>query len=443
MLQWEAAVAKCISFRCHLVLARSHSIYNGAVSVAFGRGRRHKTVLPIILPASEFDDILGKQTRAETAYTDSPLAALSPKTRGEVMATLARQVDTDLNPDARFTNPALGVCMGGKRRGWNNAEYDWMRDGCRVECKSAQLSWDTSLYRWKFTFANIKFACGRVRSVAAFDELILALSLPDAIHIYKHDLRLGITKQGKATEPHGDLVRLYGARGMYCWRSASDAILCKLRASSCAHLATVSFGDPRLDVALAEHSQRLMIEAYVSVPLASSTSRGKRIEAIVQAVDRDHLHMLSPMCSGAAQPFPRICAQAPNASFDWLRGALRIECKSAQLVWKKSSKRWSFTFSNVKFEFPPVRPTALFDELLLALYTPIGVHIYRHDFKLGVSTVGKATSSQGHHITFCGPRGEEDWRRSYSVIFGRLQASKCELLALVTWNGSLDLDDFV
>ena len=54
---------------------------------------------------------------------------------------------------------------------------------------------------------------------------------------------------------------------------------------------------------------------------------------------------------------------------------------------------WKLLFQDVKLAYGDA--PAAFDELLLAVYTPRGVYLYRHDLRLGVSTRGKKTAAAG------------------------------------------------
>ena len=66
-----------------------------------------------------------------------------------------------------------------------------------------------------------------------------------------------------------------------------------------------------------------------------------------------------------------------KAAYDWQRDGRRVACKSAQMRWNDSSQRWMLQFHTVKLD--------ACDELLLAVYTPEGVHLFRHDGRAGLS----------------------------------------------------------
>ena len=76
---------------------------------------------------------------------------------------------------------------------------------------------------------------------------------------------------------------------------------------------------------------------------------------------------------------------------------------------------------------------AAFDELLLAVYTPEGVHLFRHDGRSGVTTSGVSTAATGKSIQFVGPKYESDWRVALGEIRGKMQEKGCRPLAFVPW----------
>ena len=86
---------------------------------------------------------------------------------------------------------------------------------------------------------------------------------------------------------------------------------------------------------------------------------------------------------------------------------------------------WKLQFSTVKLD--------ACDELLLAAYTPEGVHLFRHDGMAGLSTAGKSTAATGKQIVFVGPRNEPDWRVALREILEKMEAKGCRRRACVQW----------
>ena len=116
------------------------------------------------------------------------------------------------------------------------------------------------------------------------------------------------------------------------------------------------------------------------------------------------------------------------AAYDWQRDGRRVACKGAQLTWDDSNQRWMLQFQKIKLD--------ACDELLLAAYTPEGVHLFRHDRRAGLSTSGKSTAATGKVISFVGPRNEPDWRVALGEILEKVEAKGCRRLAFVRWGGA-------
>ena len=114
------------------------------------------------------------------------------------------------------------------------------------------------------------------------------------------------------------------------------------------------------------------------------------------------------------------------AAYDWQRDGRRVACKGAQLKWNGGNQRWELKFSAVKLD--------ACDELLLAAYTPEGVHLFQHDRRAGLSTNGKSTAATGKLITFYGPRNEPDWRVALPEILEKVEAKGCRRRAFVQWD---------
>ena len=147
---------------------------------------------------------------------------------------------------------------------------------------------------------------------------------------------------------------------------------------------------------------------YSGVPLAelSSTPRGKTLTWLARQIDAKR-HPGAQIEDAVAGVRVNGAKRGQSSTpYDWQRDGKRIACKSAQLNWDQTSRRWRLQFSNVKLAFGDA--PAAFDELLLAAYTPRGVYLYRHDLRLGVSTRGKSTAATGHYIKLYGPQHEED-----------------------------------
>ena len=214
--------------------------YRGQAAItAQGKAVRQRGLGPAPrFDAADFSKLLGRRTVTEEAYEGVRLAELATLPRGNVLTSVVRGLDTSLHPHARIEDAVAGTRVDGRRRGQHMASYDWQRDGVRVACKSGQLTWDVSNRRWVVLFSNIKPSGVE----GAFDELLLALFTPRGVHVYRHDLRLGMSTSGKSTEAAGRTIKVYGPRDEESWQSALDAaILPKLDERGCERVADVWF----------------------------------------------------------------------------------------------------------------------------------------------------------------------------------------------------------
>ena len=189
-----------------------------------------------VFDAADFSKLLGRRTVTAEAYEGVPLAELANVPRANVLTSVVREIDTSLHPDARIEDAVAGTRIDGSKRGQHQAPYDWQRDGVRVACKSAQLTWNVRDRCWRVQFSNIKPAGAE----GAFDELLLALYTPRGVYVYRHDLRLGMTTSGKKTEATGRQIQVCGPSDEESWQSALDgAILPKLDERGCERVAEV------------------------------------------------------------------------------------------------------------------------------------------------------------------------------------------------------------
>ena len=167
---------------------------------------------------------------------------------------------------------------------------------------------------------------------------------------------------------------------------------------------------------------------FAGAPLAShdAVTRGKVLTGYARSCDADEHPgaIIEDAVAGEAVDGRRQAQN--NAAYDWQRDGRRVACKSAQLKWADSLQLWTLHFQNVKLDSC--------DELLLAAYTPEGVHLFRHDRRAGLSTNGKSTAATGKVITFYGPKNEPDWRVALGEILEKVEAKGCRQRAFVQWD---------
>jgi len=100
-------------------------------------------------------------------------------------------------------------------------------------------------------------------------------------------------------------------------------------------------------------------------------------------------------------------------------------------MWADSARRWYVHFHEIKFDEDDV-----FDDLLLGVYAPGGLFVYRHEDLFAVSSCGCKTKTRGHQVRIHGPAGEYDWSVALHAILAKLDASPCQRLAFVQWSSS-------
>ena len=389
---------------------------------------------PLVVHAASFEHELGYRTVTATTFAGVPLASHDSVTRAKVLATFARCHDAELDSGVVLEDAVAGEDVDGKRRGQDQAAYDWQRDGRRVACKSAGLRWDRNKEHWMLQFSNVKLATAGGRD-AAFDELLLAVYTPEGVHLFRHDQRSGVSTHGVRSAAKGKQITFQGPSHEPDWRVALGAILGKMADKGCRPLVSARFDEPRLAAAIAETPLPLSASAFEGVPLAdcSAAARGDVLSRLVRRLDEGWLHAEATFEDAVAGE--RVDGRRRgqnNAEYDWQRDGRRVACKGAQLIWNGSSECWKLQFSNVKLATAGGRDAA-FDELLLAVYTPEGVHLFRHDGRSGVTTSGVSTAATGKSIQFVGPKYESDWRVALGEIRGKMQEKGCRPLAFVPW----------
>lgn len=391
----------------------------------------------LVIPASHFGWIKDSgKTKTAEVYSGAPLAALSPKARGEVIATVARAVMGDLRKEDILIDAFPGQRVDGCRRSQNHAEYDWLCNGRRVECKSSQLHFIVATASWRFQFAGVKLASHGQRTKDAFDDLILVLYVPDRLYIYQHDLITGVASAGKATPSRGHNVRIESVKTM-SWREGLESILAKLDAGSnaCRRIVDLSLGDHRVNAEYLRCRAHGRREVYENVPLASisPSARGLVLERLAREIDvliSPGAFFSTPSCDNGIPVRGRSEYTAP---YDSMRDGVRVECKSSQLHWSSEPPHWSIKFVSIKMA-THMRQSSAFDELHLVIFSPRGIYIYHHDLQLGVSSSGIHTQAEGCNIAIRGPRNLTCWSKSLDVILSKLDRAGCPRIAFVPWD---------
>ena len=383
---------------------------------------------PLLLKSSQFA-YLFEEGPTETIYRGTPLHGLGQHQQGQLAQEWARSVLLEQNPDSEFLDPEPGTDCNGHTRSLCRAPYDFLMNGRRVEVKSSRLVWDSIMQCWLVRFRRIK--------QFEFDQLFLVLVCPDGMCLIQHDLTTGLCTDGKRTETSGHFVQVRGSRRASCWEEAIEAILFKLRETgTCSLLVRDYFGEGSLvDMLLSRENSKTRAEnAYSGTALRnmSSGKRGKRLEAMGLAVDR----ILHPKSRFSLVRHDATAAtrqrNAANAEADWSRDGRRVELKSSSLVWDSAFGGWKCVFAFIKPDF--------FDELWLAIYSPLGVHFYRSDLPaaLNFETCGTATEYYGLRVQFrC--RHEADPLKALQEIEAKIVSKGCQMVATVQWEQGCNL----
>jgi hypothetical protein len=318
---------------------------------------------PLLYRASAFTDLLTGGSVTDLAYAGSELGMAPGATRSRVLTAFARLCDTELwHPDSHIEDVTPALCSGSRQKR-PALSYDWKRDGERIACKSARLTWDERKRHWKLLFSSIRLPL-HAPYVHAFDELLLAVFVPDRVLIFRHDMQAGVSSAGASTTPSGYAISFVGPSGEHRWRHALKVILPKI-ASGGGLLVSAAFDNPRLQAAMAALPPQRTSQVYAGLPLAglSGKARGARLSALARRVDeaRHAGGGGAAGCGGAAgvggaagggesknAVEEKENGERGGGGSGWVRGdGRRVAARSAQLLWRSATKNWCFQFRNV------------------------------------------------------------------------------------------------
>ena len=341
------------------------------------------------------------------AYAGCKLAALTPSKRGLVLETVAKAFLKKLEPNSIIIDPVPSETKcNGTRRGVKQAEYDWLHDGRRIQCKSSQVYWDASRRRWQACFRRIR--------PGWFDELLLVLYVPGQLHFFCHDFQAGLSPAESSARMHA--LSVCGPRGCEDLNNAQPHLTSRLHESlSCKFVGMLGTRDELLEQSLRSDTRSLKFdlefEAFHQHPLGSHispSSRGRAIQNLVQEVD-------SLLHRGAA------CVK--GTTYDWCRSGVRVECKHSRMAWKKNT--WVCAFGGVK--------SHNFDLLYLAIDTPTALRILQFGGSKFVQSQGLRGEVEGIAIQVGGIAGLRSWSDSADAITNKLVAAGSTHVATVMW----------
>ena len=366
----------------------------------------------LTLGASQFKGIWADQGRTAEIYDNHPLAIMNSRRRSMVLEDWARKMLEETGTNCEIQDPVPGKRIDGTKRGVYQAEYDFLSNGRRVEIKSAQLRWNEAHGTWNVEFRGLRFE--------AFDDLYLVIFRPQWVDLIKHDLKTGISRPGLQTECRGSKVIIYGEAE---WQNSIKTIHYKLcEVGNSLHLGRKSIDDSTCRTLCERHSGYTH-RFYDEVPLAfmNPAVRGHRVERMVMELDR-----LRHANSIFAEPGPEDSIDGKRrgknmASCDWIRDGKRIEVKHSQLSFVENRRYWYCTFRRVK--------RTCFDELLLVIYSPRGLDIFKHDGSYALSSAGAS-----EEIWLRAGTGALDWLSALQTIEAKLESNGCPRIAQILWN---------
>lgn len=379
----------------------------------------------VTLDASQFKHLWEDLGSTALPYNEHPLAQLNAR-RGVLLQEWACQVLRDANPKVLFKDAIPGTRSNGWRRNASQAEYDFQLGDRKGEIKSSQLSYRKGA--WTFAFASVKFHHLMPWKASSFDDLYLVLFSPKWLHLVKHDLCTGISRRGLATETLGYSIYVSGSQHCICWEESLENILDKLcTQGGCSLIAKTDISESWI-LDMCNKHQGFGRQFYHRKPFSSMSPqlRGLRLQRVVLEIDKLlHSRSFFAQCSNEQTCSGTIRGQH-NASVDWIRDRKRVEVKSAQLSFSKSRQAWLCAFLGIK--------SNCFDELLLAIYSPRGLDVFKHDGFFGLATMGVVTDTCGKRMCVQAPSGELDPLRALQFIEAKLEANNCPCIARIFWD---------
>ena len=335
-------------------------------------------------------------TTTHVAYAGVPLADIDPKVRGDILQGVAKRVMQERMGERAVDLPP-GTCVNGAKRGRNSATCDFGLVERRQEVKSAQLKWDKRNQCWEAQWQNLK------RDL--YDDLLLVLYTPSGLYLFNHDHVFGVSTTGRRQKSAGGRVAAFGPCKQASIAKALEVIVAKMQSMFIGH---VPFAELGKVVTTRGH------DAYVGLPLADwcGKARGDVLERVAKRVMEEMVgeRAVAPPSGTCVNGAKKAKTQAPN---DFVLVGRYKEVKAALLCWDTHSQIWVATWQHIKHE--------LHDDLLLVLYTPLGVFLYQHDGVFGVSTTGRAQEADGSNVKAYGPCKEPSIAKATEAILAKMR----------------------
>ncbi|CAE7947263.1 unnamed protein product [Symbiodinium sp. KB8] len=348
------------------------------------------------------------------------------------MSILERLHPQSLSRDAES---ALS-CRDGRRRSSQMAEWDFTLRGRRIELKSAMLCFNNSKQFWNITFHGVKLMQNRCQHSQPFDDLYLLIYTPAEFYLIRHDLQTGVTSTGVATAPTGHAIRVNGQVGQAAWNTAMKTILDKMLLSgSCELVSKVARTDPMVSTlysALLQKARQLQDKVYEGIPMntMSTSARGNRIQRIALEFDKVN-HTGSTFTDASGEPTAHHCMRRSisNAAVDWIRDGVRVEVKSAKVVFDSNLRRWQCIFRKIQD-----RSKLSFHELWLGMYSPSGLDVFNHtSFRSGLSSAGLPSADAGRRLCLPASRQDTCVEAAVQRMKAKLEAAGATPLFTLPW----------
>ena len=381
----------------------------------------------VTLSGSQFKHLWADVGTTASAYSGHPLSNLNPTRRGALFQEWAREMLQRTYPNSSMADAVPGTCVNGARRSRNQAEYDFMMNSQKVEVKSAQMRFEKKRKNWIFLFNSVKFSHLIPHTQESFHVLYLVLFSPKWLHLVKHDMCTGISRAGEVTPICGHQIQIRGVKTTN-WEDSLESILGKLcDQGGCSIVGKTDIMDKWIDCLCEKHAG-FGDHFYLGKPFDSMSPhlRGCRVEKLVLELDRKLHHDSSfslPLNETTLSGSKR---GHNNTSVDWIRDGKRIEVKHGKLVFCDVKQRWQCTFYSVKLDS--------FDELLLAIYSPRGLDVFKHDGVFGLAYTGKVSETRGIHVRVSAPSGELDPFVALQHIQTKLEFNNCPQIASILWD---------
>merc|ERR1712232_948743 len=108
-----------------------------------------------VFDSRDFDDILRRRTLGHQIYQGCPLSTVSPSRRGYIIEDLVRSALDASGSFGTSQDAQENHSIAGGRLGRQQASYDWLQDGRRVECKSCLMSYNNVRSIWVCQFGGV------------------------------------------------------------------------------------------------------------------------------------------------------------------------------------------------------------------------------------------------------------------------------------------------